>query len=251
MSAPQESLTDSENTPFSKTAAGSEGVKFFCQSISRIAHEVRNPLNAILSITEALFLEIGDNPSYKPFLEHIRAQVDRLSDLMHDVSEISKTTRPSVLQQQSLHSLCTAAVNAWDKNMLSLKHKVQLIFPSDCHNLSVMADSSGIRQALLNLFENAAQHSPGGSEIKFIALKPSKKFVQIRIVDAGTGIPAENLQKVFEPFFTTQKGQKGLGLSMARLILLSHGGDMIIYNNDPPPGCTVAVSLPVIQEGPY
>jgi nitrogen fixation/metabolism regulation signal transduction histidine kinase len=62
-------------------------------------------------------------------------------------------------------------------------------------------------------------------------------------------VPAENLHKVFEPFFTTRKKGNGLGLSLAKNIMQAHGGNITIKNNDPPPGCTVEISIPVIEGG--
>jgi signal transduction histidine kinase len=111
-----------------------------------------------------------------------------------------------------------------------------------------MADSSRLQQVLLNLLENAAQHSPEGSEIQIIVSNPKGITVRIHIVDQGTGLSAENFQKVFEPFFTTRKRGNGLGLSLAKNTILAHGGKIGVKNNDPSPGCTIEISLPVFQE---
>jgi signal transduction histidine kinase len=223
-------------------------MKILGQMAAGVAHEVRNPLNAILAITEALFQDIGDNPEYKLFLDHIRTQVDRLSHLMGDLLDLGKPVQPSSLHQEFIPSICSATMDLWKQIPLSKTHKVRLVLPGHNSNLTVMADSSRLQQVLLNLLENAAQQSPEGSEIQIIVSNPKGITVRIYIVDQGTGLPAENFQKVFEPFFTTRKRGNGLGLSLAKNTILAHGGNIGIKNNDPPPGCTVEISLPVLQE---
>lgn len=223
-------------------------MKILGQMAAGVAHEVRNPLNAILAITEALFQDIGDNPEFKPFLDHIRTQVDRLSRLMGDLLDLGKPVQPSSLHQEFLPAICTATMDLWKQTPLSKTHKVHLSLTPEQGNLTVMADSSRLQQVFLNLLENAAQHSPEGSEIQFIVSNPKGITARIRVVDQGTGVPLENLQKVFEPFFTTRKRGNGLGLSLAKNTIQAHGGNIIIKNNDPQPGCTVEISLPVVQE---
>ena len=103
-----------------------------------------------------------------------------------------------------------------------------------------------LQQVFINLLENAAQHSPEG-EILLEILDPAEEMIRVRVVDQGSGISPENIEKVFDPFFTARKGGTGLGLSIVKHIVDSHGGVILIWNNDPPPGCTVEISLP--QEG--
>lgn len=224
-------------------------VKLLGQMAAGVAHEVRNPLNAILAITEALFQDIGDNPEYQPFLDHIRTQVDRLSRLMGDLLDLGKPIQPSSLHKESLPDICAAAVDLWKQTALSQSHEVRLVLPPEQDDLNVMAESSKLQQVFLNLLENAAQHSPEESEIRFIISTPKKTTARICVIDQGAGVPAENLLKVFEPFFTTRKRGNGLGLSIVKNIIQALGGDVMIRNNEIPPGCTVEIILPLVQEG--
>ncbi len=224
-------------------------MKLLGQMAAGVAHEVRNPLNAILAITEALFQDIGDNPEYKPFLDHIRTQVDRLSQLMGDLLDLGKPIGPSSLHREFLPAICTAAVDLWKQTPISQSHKVRLILPAGQDYMSVMADSSKLQQVFLNLLENAAQHSPEGSEIRFVISTPKKTTARICVIDQGTGVPPENLQRVFEPFFTTRKRGNGLGLSIVKNIIQALGGDVIIRNNEIPPGCIVEIVMPIVCEG--
>ena len=225
-----------------------EQMKLLGQMTAGVAHEVRNPLNAILAITEALFQELGDNTEYKPFLSHIRIQVDRLSRLMGDLLELGKPLQLFSLHQESLSSICAHAIDLWKQTPFSQTHKVRFISPSETDKLQVMADSARLQQVVLNLLENAAQHSPGGSEIRLIISNPKGKTVRIHVIDQGAGIPQENIQKVFEPFFTTRKEGNGLGLSIVKNTIQVHNGNIVIRNNNPLPGCTFEISLPGIEK---
>ena len=224
-------------------------MKLLGQVAAGVAHEVRNPLNAILAITEALFQDIGSNPEYKPFLDHIRTQVDRLSRLMGDLLDLGKPVQSASLRREFLPSICTSTLDLWKQTDFAKTHNVQLILPDEYDYLHVMADRSRIQQVLLNLLENAAQHSPDGSEIRFVLSRPRGNTSRIHVSDQCSGVPLENLDRIFEPFFTTRKRGNGLGLSLAKNIMQAHGGNITIRNNDPSPWCTAEISIPVIEEG--
>lgn len=224
-------------------------MKFLGQIAAGVAHEVRNPLNAILSIHEALFQEIGGNPEYKPYLDHIRTQVDRLSRLMKDLLDLGKPSRPAALHPESLGAICAATLTLWKGAALAGAHPVRCLLRPEADASLVPADSSRVQQVLMNLLENAAQNSPEASEILLEVLEPQEERVKIRIVDRGAGIPPADLEKVFEPFFTTRKGGTGLGLALVRQMVKSAGGEVRLLNNEPPPGCCAEVVLPVVKEG--
>ncbi len=224
-------------------------MKLLGQMAMGVAHEVRNPLNAILAITEALFQDIGDDPDYKPFLNHIRTQVDRLARLMGDLLHLGKPIQQSGLLPESLPAICAASVDLWEQTKLSRTHKVRLSLPPEREDFSVVADGSQLQQVFLNLVENAAQHSPKGSEIQFVLSIAKRGMARICIADKGKGIVGENLQKVFEPFFTTREKGNGLGLSIVKNTVQAHGGEVVIRNNQPPPGCCVEIILPLAVQG--
>ncbi len=226
-------------------------MKLLGQLAAGVAHEVRNPLNAILAIAEALFQDIkdiGENPDYyKPFLNHIRSQVDRLSNLMSDLLDLGKPIKHETFQKEYLPEICLATIDLWKQTPLSKDYKIIFIQPEEKENLYLMADSSRLQQVFLNVIENACNHSPRGSDIQFIILNPKGGFIKIQVIDQGTGVPSENLPKVFEPFFTSRKKGTGLGLSLVKHIVQSHGGEVTIWNNTPSPGCTIEITLPLFK----
>jgi PAS domain S-box-containing protein len=226
----------------------SQEMRVLGQLAAGVAHEVRNPLNAILAITEALFLEIGNNEEYGPYLEHIRTQVNRLSSLMKDLLELGKPIQRSLLRRESLMGILTSTLSLWRQTKSSGSHPSALHSGIEGNDVFVTVDGSRLQQVFLNLLENAAQHSHEGSEIKLTIFAPQDDMVKVLVTDPGAGIPPDKLDKVFEPFFTTRRGGVGLGLSLVKHFVGSMGGSVWIRNNEPPPGCTVEVALPVSGE---
>ena len=225
-----------------------EQMKLLGQLTSGVAHEVRNPLNAIMAVTEALFEEIGDNPDYNPYMVHIRSQVERLSALMTDLLELGKPINESRLVRISLSSILTNVLSAWQHSPLKDKCVIHRLQPSSARQWYVLADPGKIQQVFYNLLENACQNGPPGSDIHFFISSPRENIVTVRVVDQGPGIPHQNTERVFEPFFTTRKGGIGLGLSIVKHVLALHHGEIVLRNNEPPPGLTAEIRLPLAAE---
>ncbi|HUU26799.1 MAG TPA: PAS domain S-box protein [archaeon] len=215
---------------------------------SGVAHEVRNPLNAILAITEALFQDIGDSPEYKPYLDHIHTQVDRLSTLMKDLLELGKPLLRSNFIRSSLYDICAEAVELWQQSSSYRRLSVRLLPPDKDCKLEVIGDSSKLKQVLLNLMENAAQHSPEDGKITVSLRQGKDSTVRVSVKDQGSGMAPEIMSEVFKPFFTTRPRGAGLGLSIVQSIIETHDGWIRLYNNEPPPGLTAEINLPLAQE---
>ena len=216
-----------------------------------VAHEVRNPLNAILSIVEALFLEtkIKENPEYQPYIYHIRTQVNHLARLMTDLLDLGKPVDASNLIGVSLLDICENFIASWNSGMTGRQQNaVRLVCSSAAARPKVLVDSLRIQQVLFNLVDNAAQHSKSGTEIVLQIADTEGGTAKVRVIDAGTGIPADKINRVTEPFFTMRKGGTGLGLALVKHLVESMGGEINIWNNDPPPGCTAEVSLKIERE---
>jgi signal transduction histidine kinase len=210
-----------------------------------VAHEVRNPLNAIMIFTETLSRDLANNSKYKPLIFHIQSQVDRLSELMKDLLNLGKPIEYSNLRRESLSAICLASLDLWKHSQISQSFSVQFLQPQGNFAVYVTADSQRLQQVFINLLDNAAKHSPKGSEIRFLVKRPRGKFCTIRIIDHGSGIPDHLLPRIFEPFFSTERSGTGLGLSIVKHIVETHGGSVELFNNAPPPGCTVEIKLPI------
>jgi PAS domain S-box-containing protein len=213
-----------------------------------VAHEVRNPLNAIMALTDALDREVGGNPEYKTFMMHMRTQVDRLTALMNDLLELGKPVEQSKLRTESLTEIVAISVDAWKQSKFGQGREVTRVLGGAAEGTYILADAKKLQQVFINLLDNAAQHSPDGTPVRIEVPPPAAGKAEVRVVDQGSGIPADILPRVFDTFFTTRRGGTGLGLSIVKHIIEKHGGSIGLVNNDPPPGCTVTVALPVLED---
>lgn len=214
-----------------------------------VAHEVRNPLNAIMALTDALDQEIGGNPEYGTFMMHMRTQVDRLTTLMNDLLELGRPVERSLLRQESLADICALSIDAWKQSKWGKGREVVLSHPTDGKDVVLLADVKKLQQVFINLLDNAAQHSPEGSAITIEVLASRRNTTEVRVADRGEGVPAEVLPRIFNTFFTTRRGGTGLGLNIVKHIVETHGGSISLSNNVPPPGCTASLIFP-LQESP-
>jgi signal transduction histidine kinase len=108
----------------------------------------------------------------------------------------------------------------------------------------VKADLQQLRQALSNLFVNACQASREGGLIS-IGISVENTSALIRITDEGSGIKRENMNRIFEPFFSTKIYGIGLGLSTAKRVIVEHGGAIVVESEGEGKGTTFTVTLPV------
>ena len=221
-----------------------ERLQLIGQLVLGVAHEIRNPLHCIMSVAEALYEDSEKNPTYKVYVDHIRDQVDRMAQLVSDLLNMGKPIDPARMHSDSLLNVCSAALALWKESRSQQNHPITLIHPPSTEELEVMADGAKLQEVLINLMDNAAQHSPEGSDIRVEIPSPDGKTVRFRVMDQGTGITADNMKRLFEPFFTTRKGGTGLGLCIVQRVVKDHGGDIEIWNNVPSPGLTVEVRLP-------
>jgi PAS domain S-box-containing protein len=224
----------------------SHKMKLMGQISSGVAHEVRNPLHAIQAISEAMALDMDEKSDYKEYLMHIKSQVERLSHLMNDLLALGKPIQSSQFCKALLADIADTAVKNWREAHPQLSQQVQII-----NNLQdgdkVLVDTNKIQQVIINLLENASQHSPKKEEILLSLDKVSENFLMVKIIDKGVGLTAQDQPRIFEPFYTTRKSGTGLGLSLCKHIIESHGGTIKIVNNENTPGCTALFTLPVYK----
>jgi signal transduction histidine kinase len=106
----------------------------------------------------------------------------------------------------------------------------------------VWADADRLKQILLNLLLNAIEASPHGSEVA-IEMRAARQGVLIEVTDHGSGIPAEHLEDIFNPFFTTKETGTGLGLALVHQMVVEHGGEITV-DSAPGRGTVFRVTLP-------
>ncbi len=189
---------------------------------SGVAHEVKNPINAIVVHLELLRNKLGD--SNAPGLRHlevIEAEIRRLDRVVQTLVDFS---RPVELQLHE-HDLRAVIgdVLALATEELSTRNVI-LIDQMPAKPVMANVDADLLKQAALNVIENGAQAMPEGGKLE-VTLEVDRKSAVIRIADEGVGIPDEIRDRIFDLYFTTKSGGSGIGLAMTyRILQLHHGG---------------------------
>jgi two-component system sensor histidine kinase HydH len=208
-----------------------------------LAHEIRNPLASIEGA--AGILEGGQitEDQRLEFLGIIKRECRRLNRLLGNLLDFA---RPRAPQRQKmgvgplLDSIIGLVAHAAENGKIRL-HKD--VVPADA---TLNGDGEQLKQVILNLVLNAMQAMPDGGEIR-LAARFQQADLLIEVSDQGCGIEPENLDKIFNPFFTTKEQGTGLGLAVAHQIVSQHGGILRARNN-PDRGMTFSILLPRAQE---
>lgn len=209
-----------------------------------VAHEVRNPLQAIEALGGAFEAKFAQNSAVGPFIKHLRRQVVVLGRLMAELLEYGQSAQPERVPAQ-LDAACTAAFQRCETTALTAG--VDLWVEIHRGLPAVMLDEERMVRAIENLVRNALQHTPRGGRVTvitdFVEAQGSMR-VRCAVTDTGPGFPPEDLPKVFQPFFSKRRGGTGLGLSIAQRIVHEHGG-ILTASNMPQGGAVLSFSLPV------
>jgi signal transduction histidine kinase len=209
-----------------------------------IAHEVRNPLNALqinLGILEQEISELVPDRRGHAF-EVIRRIAGELRSLDNFVTEFLRFARPPqpvlepVAVRGLLEDLATFISPECARKGVSLSVAVRGGPPT------VLADGFQLKHAVLNLVLNALQATPEGGSIA-IEAAGGENGLEVEVRDTGEGIPESALPRVFDAFFTTREGGTGLGLPIARRIVEAHGGALAVLSR-PGEGTRARLSLP-------
>ncbi|MDD2273457.1 MAG: ATP-binding protein [Desulfuromonadaceae bacterium] len=247
-------LEMSEREQLERQLLSAKRLEAIGQIAGGVAHEVRNPLNAILTITEALFREkeVASNPDFVPYIQHIRTQVNRLVHLMNDLLDLGRTIPAGNLQPTPLFEICRETLVLWKSTGMSENKRAILSSDSDNTSIQVLADGLKLQQVLFNLLENAGHHTAQDSKITMMLIQNnpgvSNGMAVVQIIDQGAGIAEDKLPYVFDPFYSDRKGGTGLGLALVRHFIENMGGTVQITNNIPSPGCTAEVRIPLYRE---
>jgi two-component system phosphate regulon sensor histidine kinase PhoR len=197
--------------------------------ISNVSHELRTPLASLKALTETLRDGALEDPgAAMRFLGRIETEVDALTQMATELLELSRIESGQVpLELKSVPA--AALLLSAAERMRAQAERAGLILRIDAaqDSTEVRADPPRLEQVLVNLIHNAVKFSRPGGEV-VLAAHTESDFVRFSVRDYGAGIPAEDLERIFERFFKADRarsgGGTGLGLSIARHIVEMHGG---------------------------
>jgi signal transduction histidine kinase/HAMP domain-containing protein len=204
-----------------------------------VAHEVRNPLNAMILQIEVLKAKLGNQA------DQVRPNLDVLANEVHRLNRVVKTfldfARPVELHpvetgvEELIEEVFRAAQPEASKYCVSLVHELN-------GALTVRIDRDLIKQVLLNLVLNGCQAMPQGGELR-ISSRAVAHQVEIKVADHGVGIPPEDWPKIFSLYHTTKPSGTGVGLAMSYRIVQLHDGS-IDFSSEVSRGTTFRLTLP-------
>ncbi|MEJ2744763.1 MAG: ATP-binding protein [bacterium] len=217
----------------------------FSTMAASIAHEVGNPLNSLdihLQLIERK-IKLLKRKEREPLMELVAVAQEEIKRLEHIITQFLKATRPDVPQMREgdVVAILDKTLNFMEPEIRSRGIRIEKTYAPFVPPLLLNADQ--IRQVIVNLVRNAIQAMPNGGRIT-VEVKYARGQVMMSVTDSGCGIPEGQVEKIFDPYFTTREGGAGLGLMIVQRIVSEHGGDVLVATN-PGKGTTMTVRLPV------
>jgi len=197
--------------------------------ISNISHELRTPLASLKALTETLQEgALEDPPAAKRFLGRMETEVDAITQMVEELLELSRIESgrvPLSLAPTPAHEMIAQAV----ERLITQAERAGLAIEIQCPDSlpKVLADLKRLVQVIVNLLHNAIKFTPLRGQITLSA-RQQNNLVLLSVQDTGVGIPADDLARIFERFFKSDRarsgGGTGLGLAIARHLVEAHGG---------------------------
>ena len=203
-----------------------------------IAHEVRNPLAGMKGALEVLRTELALKANQE-VVDELLAQITRLENLVRDLLTFARPTALTV-KPCGLHDMLDRLLRNYQDGADSAGITIQRIYGPG--TATIEADPQQLEQVFLNLVHNAFQAMEHGGTLT-VATEAGPGQIRVSFHDTGRGIPAVELQRVFQPFYTTKHRGSGLGLPIVKKIVQAHGGAIEIAS-EPGKGTTVTLALP-------
>jgi signal transduction histidine kinase len=193
-----------------------------------LAHEIRNPLVAIRTFTQLLPERYDDAEFREGFQGLALKEVDRICGLINDLLSFARPSKPNVAPED-INDVVDNIARILETQ--SKEKGVEILRDFGESLPKVWIDREQMKQVFMNLILNAIQAMQEGGSISIstraisrIGAEPSGEFVQVEVRDTGIGIPEENLQHIFDPFYTSKDEGSGLGLAVSHQIVQEHGG---------------------------
>jgi len=230
----------------------SEKFSFLGNLAARLAHEIKNPMTAIGTFIQMLPQKFDDLEFRRDFHKIAMEETHRVNNLITELLDLV-STKESHFELNDLHELIGKMLLLVSPQTNAKNIDVDLQFDPDIGH--VWMDSEKMKQVILNLISNAVDFSPEGGQIVFVTTncieKGKTKTVQIEIKDNGPGIPASNIDKVFDPYFTTKHKSDmhdgtGLGLFIAYQNMQDHNGTIEVQSKVDE-GTIFTLTLPVVE----
>ena len=209
-----------------------------------VAHEIGNPLNSLhihLQLMERRIrkLESKQRPLLEESVAIAQEEIKRLDYIVNQFLRAIRPTQPQV-QREDINAIIQESVSFLAREIDDRDVLVETDLAGELPLLEV--DKNQIKQAIYNLIKNSFQAMKTGGILHIRSLR-GEEHVAISFSDTGGGISAENMSRIFQPYFTTKEGGSGLGLLIVRRIVREHGGEIELESHEGK-GLTITIRLP-------
>jgi two-component system sensor histidine kinase SenX3 len=214
--------------------------------VANVSHELRTPVGALSVLAEALAAE-EDPVVVRRLVSRISSEVDRASTVIRDLLDLSLIEAEGVSEPAPLSVSAVVAAALERVRAVAGQRQVEVAV-GDVPALSVLGDEDQIVSAVANLVDNAVKYSDPGSAVA-VEVTDSGQWMDVVVRDRGIGIPAKDLDRIFERFYrvdrarSRQTGGTGLGLSIVRHVADNHGGQVLVESREGE-GSTFTLRLP-------
>jgi len=208
-----------------------------------VAHEINNPLGAIMTLTALTLEDFKQEDPNRENLEEVIRQTERCRDIVRGLLEFARQSEV-FMEPADLNKILLDTLALVERQ--SMFFNINVVKDWDPELPPVMADRSQLQQVFTNILMNAVQAMEERGTVTIVTRHlRAERIVEVRITDTGCGIPEDKIGRIFDPFFTTKaSGQgTGLGLSIAYGIVTSHGGN-ITAQSEAGQGSTFIIRLP-------
>jgi len=224
-----------------RRAQKAENLAAIGKAVSGVAHDMKTPLVAIAGFTRQVLKKMREDDPHREKLDIIYREAQRLESMVKDMLDYARPLdlrlAPTDVNQLVRESLEVAQDLAREQGV-TMESQLGADIPL------IPLDAGRMKQVLINLVINAIQASPAGATV-MVRSALGERNITIEVVDRGCGIPPDQKENIFVPFFTTKKEGVGLGLSMAKNIVAAHHGSVEFFDNrNPSQGVTFRITLP-------
>jgi two-component system sensor histidine kinase AtoS len=217
-----------------------------------LAHEIKNPLAGIKVSIGVLKNDLDLVPEDKEVFSRIIDEIRRIESLLKNMLNFARPEKPQP-DFVNIHDILEAIIKTSEitlknpENTSDLIKNVQFVRDFSEDVPIIYADGSQLKQVFLNLILNGCDAIAEKGVITIKTTKISDNSIEVRVSDTGEGIDPGDVEKVFNPFFTTKSKGSGLGLAISKRLLEQHNGTITVANN-PEGGVTFTIILPIKQE---
>jgi two-component system sensor histidine kinase SenX3 len=216
--------------------------------VANVSHELKTPVGALNLLAEAVQEAADDPEAVTRFAGRMQTESARLTRLVQQIIELSRLQGDDPLEDPKPVSVDDVVARALDQSSIDAASRGIELLQDGERGLEVLGNTDEVALALSNLVSNAVAYSPDNSRV-VVAAKPDDLRVDISVTDQGIGIPAGELDRIFERFYRVDParhrstGGTGLGLSIVKHVAASHGGEVTVWSVEGH-GSTFTLSLP-------